>query len=235
MSSLKALVDELLSDEGYVSGRRRFPRTITLEDALLVVEGLQATLDQAARARAEAAAQRGQALACAAGCSGCCEEPVMVFLPEAARVALFLNRPENAATRQAFLDAYAAWRARAGDGPERLATVFATGDERAHLEAYIGEWKKRNLCAFNQGGLCTVYAVRPLVCRNAHAVGTSAHCVGDDPSGLSAIRLKVPEVDRFVEKARACVRALHHALGGPRLRPAALCEAVYALLTSDHP
>ena len=41
----------------------------------------------AAAARASAATDLGKPLACGPGCSGCCEELVMIFRPEALRIA----------------------------------------------------------------------------------------------------------------------------------------------------
>lgn len=154
----------------------------------------------------------------------------MVFRPEAVRIARWLRRSENAATRQAFLDGYAAWKAKVGDGPERLAELFRTGDEPGHVAEYIAQWKRRIPCAFLRDGLCTIYAVRPLVCRNAHAVGTADRCYGDSADETPPVRIAADDVDSFVETSRGRIRAAHHALGAPRQTPAGLCDAVYALL-----
>ena len=78
--------------------------------------------------------------------------------------------------------------------------------------------------------MCTVYAVRPILCRNAHATDTAAHCYGDDPSGIPASHLDFKPLDDLVRSARALMRATHHAIGGPRRRPTALCVAVHELL-----
>jgi Fe-S-cluster containining protein len=228
---LRALFDELVSNEGYVSGRRSFPRTLTADDAVAMAAELHTDLDGAAAARARAATRLHKPLACGPGCSGCCEEMVMVFRPEALRIARWLALPVNAAAKQQFLDAYPAWKAAVGDAPTTLATAFKSGSEPGYLEAFTAQWRKRILCAFNQGGLCTIYDVRPLVCRNAHAVGTSSHCVGDDPENLPAMRIASPELDVWMENARGALRAAHHAIGGPKQRPASVCEAVYELLT----
>jgi hypothetical protein len=229
---LLSLAHELASDPEYVTGRKRYPGTVTPDDAAEIAAGLQRQMDDAADARAEHAAARGLPLACGPGCTGCCEEPVMVFLPEAIAIARWLGLPENAAARDAFLEAYRSWRERAAEIPARLADAFAAGDGQGVMDLHVAHWRKRILCPFNQGGLCSIYAARPLLCRNAHAVATSAHCYGDDVSGLSATRIKTRVVDEFFDNARAAVRALHHALGGPRMRPEALPDAVYALLTS---
>jgi Fe-S-cluster containining protein len=189
-------------------------------------------MDGAAAARAERAAADGTPLACGAGCTGCCEELVLVFLPEAHAVARWLDRPENAPARRAFLDAYPAWTQRAGDAPASLAAAFAAGDEDAFTELHVAQWRRRLLCAFNRDGLCTIYPVRPMLCRNAHAAFTSAHCYGDDPSGEPVVHLRARAVEEFVDNVRAFTRAAHHALGGPRREPRALCDQVYLLLSS---
>lgn len=232
---LQDLANELVSDPGYISGRRRFPRTINLEDALAIVDAFHGAMDEAARFRAAQAEQRGRPVACHAGCAGCCEEPVMIFLPEALRIASFLLQPENAAIKQAFLDAYPRWKEKAGDGPQRLSDLFRAGDAKGHFHEFVAQWRKRNLCAFNSEGLCTIYSVRPLVCRNAHAVGTAEHCVGDDQSGGSAVRIADPRVDNFFEKGRKTLRALHHALGGETLATGSVCEWVHDILTRQNP
>lgn len=227
---LQRLVAELTADRAYATGRRAFPRTVSVDDALAIVGEVHLTMDDGAAARADAAQKLGRPLACARGCSGCCEELVMVFRAEALRVARWLERPENAAVRQRFLEAYPTWRDRVGDGPRRVADAFSSGDEAAHLALHVEQWQKRVLCAFNQDGACTIYPVRPLLCRNAHAVETSAYCTAGHPSGRTPTRLRSDELDAWVEQARGLLRALHHAIGGPRQRQAALCEAVHELL-----
>jgi hypothetical protein len=227
------LAQELAADRGYASGKREFRGTVTADDAVAIAEAIHESVDEAAAARAAAAEQLGRPLACGAGCTGCCEELVMVFEPEALRVARWLERPENAGAKEAFLAAFDAWKGRVGDAPDRLAAAFASGDVSAHLREHTAQWQRRILCAFNRDGLCTVYEVRPLLCRNAHALDTPARCYGDEPSGKAAVRLDSDDVDRFIDHARATLRAVHHAIGGKRLHPASLCEAVHALVTAS--
>lgn len=228
--ALRKLFDELIADPKYIDGRKSFPRTLTVDDAVRITAYLHDELDEFAAARAEAARRAHRPLACKSGCSACCEELVMVFLPEAERVARWLELPANAAAKAAFLAAYPTWRARVGDAPERHAEIFARGDDAGLLAAHIEHWQKRILCAFNQDGRCTVYPARPLFCRDAHAVDTAERCASDNLSGLSPVRMQSPDLDRFMADARGRLRAAHHALGGPRLRPTALCEAVYQQL-----
>jgi Fe-S-cluster containining protein len=224
------LLEELVSNPGYAEGRRSFPRTVTPVDALTVTGMLHATVDAGCEARADTARARHLTIACVEGCNHCCEQPVMVFLPEAIRIAEWLKLEEHRAAREAFLAAYPAWRERAGDGFDRIAA--ASGRE-ARLEAHLEQWRRKVMCAFNAGGRCTIYDVRPLLCRNAHALGTNERCKAEAYAGALPEALHFGPLDRFVEKAQAADRAMHHALGGAKNRKQALCIAVYELLTSD--
>jgi Fe-S-cluster containining protein len=228
---LRALFDELISEAGYISGRRSFPRTLTSDDAVAIAADLHDELDTAAAARALAASRQRTPLACGPGCNGCCEELVMVFRPEALRIARWLEEPAQAAVKQRFLDAYPAWKARVGDAPSMIALRFTSADDPGFTEALTAQWRKRILCAFNHDGMCTVYDVRPLACRNAHAIGTATHCVGDDPEGVPATRIASPQLDAWLARARGAMAAAHHAIGGPRQRAASVCDAVYELLS----
>jgi Fe-S-cluster containining protein len=228
--ALAELARELVSSPDYVSGARPFPRRLSEEDAVALAAAMHAAMDAATAARAAAGARAGTPVVCAPGCDACCEEPIMVFLPEAARVARWLERPENAAARRAFRAAFPRWRAQVGEDPSRLADAFQQADDDAVLAAHLEQWRKRVPCAFDVDGTCAVYPVRPLVCRNAHATGTSSRCRIDDPSHVPVARLRARSFDDFLDGARACLRAAHHAAGGPRLRPEALCVAVDALL-----
>jgi Fe-S-cluster containining protein len=226
---LQRLVTELMSDAGYATGRRAFPRTLVPADALLVSQKLQEAVDEGTTVRAQRAAADGLTIACGPGCNYCCEQLVMVWLPEAMRVADFLRRPENQAARQAFLDTYPRWRAQMGDKPELIADLTARQATGEHLREHIAQWRKRVLCAFNQDGLCTVYEARPIVCRACHALDTNEHCRGDTSDTIPA-SVRFQPLDDFVDRAAAIHTAMHHALGGQVRRTVALCQAVYELL-----
>jgi len=166
--------------------------------------------------RSAAAEARGLPLACARGCNACCEEPVIVEEPEALAAARWLESEEGAAARARFGDGYARWRAQAGDAPERLAALSADGNAREAYEAeHRALWRKRVLCAFNLDGECAIYPVRPLLCREAHAVETRARCAAD--SLVPARRLTFRPVDEFMGRAAFLLRAVHRAV---RERPA---------------
>jgi len=223
---LDALIGQLLSDPAYASGRRAFPRTVSREDADAIADLVQREVDRGVTARAESAARDGMRIACCRGCTGCCEEMVLVYAAEAERIAAWLRRPENATVREGFQSRYLGWRKSVADAPARLTELVSRDDQEGYETAHVTQWRRRVLCAFNVDGDCSIYDVRPVACRNAHAVDTAEHCVGDDPSGASATRLQFKPLDDFLARVRRLERATHHALGQAPKRPEALCDAV---------
>ena len=195
------------------------------EEAIAFARALQEEVDRGADARAAQIQRQGLTLACGRGCCDCCEEPVMVYRPESLAVAAWLELPEQAAVRDAFVAAYPAWKERAGDTPARLSAL--TG-QKGYLAAHIEGWRKRVLCAFNQNGDCTIYPVRPITCRNAHALDTSDRCNGSSP--LPAARVTFVPLDSFITRTRPALAEAHDAAGGPEGRLEALCDVVHEKL-----
>ncbi len=125
---------------------------------------------------------------------------------------------------------YPAWKAATGSTAGQMADCSAKGDRAAYMELHVAHWRKRIMCAFNRDGACSIYPARPLTCRNAHAVETSALCSGANDGTRPAQRLEFAPLDDYLSSANKALRAAHYALGEQRNRPAALCEAVYGQL-----
>jgi hypothetical protein len=228
---LGRIVYELRSEVGYATGERRFAGELTTDDAADIADVLHEKMDDGTAARARLAVEHGVKIACGRGCTGCCEEMVIVPLPEALAVARWLARPENAERRAAFVAAYARWRAAAGDAPERLAALTVHNRDRAdYTKAHVEYWRRRNLCAFNQDGDCTIYPVRPMVCRDAHAIETNERCFGDYAGGEPAGHIRYTPLVELVDKASHLLQAAHNALSDEPNRHEALCSAVVRLL-----
>ena len=225
---LGSLIEQLLGDNAYASGRRSFPRTVTREDAATIAEVIHREVDRGVEARAAAAREDGTTIACGRGCNHCCAELVLAYRPEALEIAAWLGREENRAVRERFVAAYDGWLAAIGDAGETLSALVAS-DPEAYKEAHSLQYRKRIMCAFNVDGDCSIYPVRPAVCRNAHAADTAERC-RPEHTGPAPTRLAFVPLDSFLAKARRLERAAHHAVGGPRNRPQALCTAVKTLL-----
>jgi Fe-S-cluster containining protein len=229
------LIADLQSEPGYATGRRAYPRTVTLPDTLAVVARLFEEVDRGVAARAEAARRGGVAIACRRGCNACCAEPIMVLVPTAIAVASWLAEPAHAGERSRFLAAYPAWREAVGDGLDRLAELTGGPDREAQAAAHTAHQRRRILCPFNHEGDCGIYPVRPTVCRNAHAVDTADYCAGDHPSGKAATRLAFVPLDELLRHVRRTEQALHFAIGARQLRLTALPDLVHTLLTGAGP
>jgi Fe-S-cluster containining protein len=219
---LSALVDRLARGEAGPE--------VTADQACAIAEALTEELEEGTRMRAEVARARGMTIACGVGCAACCEEPVLVYLPEAHRIARFLARPDSRAAREAFVSGHARWRAGLGDAPERLAELAVRDADRDAYEAlHRATWRRGVACAFLVDGACSVYPARPLVCRNAHAIETSERCSGK--SLVPATRLTFGPVDDFLGRAAFLLRQAHDRMEGARAgRSEALPDLVKGLL-----
>lgn len=225
---LTRLVTELAADPRYATGSRRFPLPISSEEAIAIAAAFAEEFDAGTSQRAALAARQGLAIYCKAGCSTCCEIMVMIYRPEALAIAAWLKQPENQEARAQFLAAYPAWRAAVGDTPERLSRLFAAGQQTEYDALHLEQWRKRVLCAFNRDGKCTIYPVRPLACRNAHALDTDANCRADSPRPAAAVSF-VP-LARLLKDATRVLRAAHNATTPRRHEQQSICAFVHSLL-----
>jgi hypothetical protein len=228
---LGRLVETLGQSREYAIGARRFPGRVHDQDAADIVAALAEEVDAGCAARADAATAAGYTIACKSGCTSCCEVLVLVWSPEAIAIARWLAAPERAEERARFLAAYETWRAGVGDLPERVSERFVARDTQGYDAIMLDAWRRRVLCAFNHEGRCEIYPVRPLGCRNAHALDTADRCTADR---APAAALEFVPLDRLMQSATQLLRAAHNAAGGERPverhRIESVCEAVHRLL-----
>jgi Fe-S-cluster containining protein len=224
---LLVLIAELTSRPGYIHGDLPFPRPVSRADAIAIADDVQRAVDMGTSLRAEVVAKQGEIIACRAGCSACCEQLVMIWAGEAELIADWLRAPENADIRQKFVDAYASWRDALGDSIDRIIAFTDAGDTKEQFAALVAHWRRHVVCAFNRDGLCTIYPVRPVLCRSYHALDTSDNCRPADDTGSAATHMYFKPLEEFLDKTRSLAMAVHHAVGGPKGRPEPLCTAVH--------
>lgn len=198
-------------------------------EAAALARALHDEMDAGVAARERAIAASGHRLACARGCSACCEIVLMSYETEALAVARWLARPEESEARAQFAAAYPRWRAAVGDLADRAREGAARGDPGAVGAAASEAALRHVLCAFNRGGECTIYPVRPNVCRGCHALDSADHCRAGNPAGERPTVMEFPPLDEFMARTRPLHMAAHAALRGSAA-PEPLCDAVHRLL-----
>jgi Fe-S-cluster containining protein len=205
------------------ANKRRLP-VVTAADAAGLVELLHHQLDEAIEQRGVDAERLGMKIACARGCNACCTTPVVVGEHEAIAVARWLRQPDHAPIRERFLARYPAWRAALGALIEEVAQA---PDEDAREARGVAYRARAAMCPFNDAGDCSIYPVRPSLCRKAHALGTDAAC--RDPEG-ELDYFAHPAVEETYQSQEGLRTVLHHALR-PGRRGDALPKAVVRQLT----
>ena len=122
--------------------------------AITFVRNLQTGIDQVV----SAAINQGVALACKVGCNYCCSARVEAIAPEVFRIAR-----EIAARPAEEINAHI----------ERLRDYVA-------MPSAVAPWQQRRPCPFLIDDLCSIYEVRPGVCRKAHSLDV-AKCAANAP------------------------------------------------------
>lgn len=156
----------------------------TTEDILPVLQGLSDLFVARAKARV---AREGKAISCRAGCAACCRQLVPVSGAEArhlARLVAAMPEPRRSQVRARF-DAVLAALDAAGM-LERLtdpAGVTAAGEGIDYLRLGLD-------CPFLDGGTCSIYADRPLTCREFLVTSPPEHCATPETGRIEGVRLE---------------------------------------------
>jgi Fe-S-cluster containining protein len=199
--------------------RKRLP-VVATADAAGLVALMHDQLDQAIELRSAYLAEHGMTQACDRGCVACCSGPVVVGEAEAAAVALWLSAHPEVQAR--FLAAYPPWRAALGS---LIEDIFTAEDRDQAARQYR---ERRVLCPFNEAGDCTIYEVRPALCRKTHALTSREPC---SVIGGQIEYLGHPAVEGAYEQQQPMRELLHQSLA-PTRRDDLLGKAVLRRLTS---
>ncbi len=119
------------------------------------VRNLQTGIDQVV----SVAVEEGVALACKAGCNHCCSAQVEAIEPEIFRIA----------------------REIASRSPEEISALIERLRMYGAVPSDAAPWSRRTPCPFLADDLCSIYEVRPGVCRKAHSLDV-AKCAENSPT-----------------------------------------------------
>lgn len=213
----------------HARGLRTHLPVIQPDDVVAIVVAAHNSVDVFTERRAETVANEGSSIACSSGCSACCAIAVMVPEPEALLVARWLSTDANLAAREHFLAAYPSWYEAIGKDAERIRTLHALGRTQDAERVYFKLRERRVMCAFNRDGACTVYPVRPSVCRNVHALDSSDHCQPGAEHGPTVMAFEPMDrlLDQVLQLMALAQDAMHRDAGGA---PDVLCNGVARLL-----
>jgi Fe-S-cluster containining protein len=144
------------------------------KDLLPVLWGIA---DAVVRARAETVAALGRGVSCRAGCSACCRQLVPISRTEARHVADVVTalEPER---RAVILARFAAAKEKleAAGLLRRLAVLSAPGNPDPPVALAADYFRAGVDCPFLEHGSCSIYADRPLRCREYVVVSPAAWC-----------------------------------------------------------
>ncbi len=189
-------------------------------DAARMIREMYGELDDAIARRD---AEIGARMACHEGCNACCNSPVLVTEGEAVAIAEWLREPAHADVHRRFNVAYPAWR-------DALKDLLATSDP-SDTEWMLSVQRRHVMCAFNHEGSCTIYPVRPALCRRTHALDTNENCASET---VPAKCYEHPETEQVFDAQRPQRFALHKALR-PGHHLELLCAAVHRTSKASGP
>lgn len=184
----------------------------TEERKRVTLRVLQACSDTASRTLTELAAT-GVVPSCKPGCAHCCRLEIPLSRAEGEVIVDWLHANRSADELEAVRDRLRAWL---GWYRTEYHSLIAAGLSRPDAFA-----KHAPLCALNVDGSCTVYPVRPALCRNFHVSSPVSEC---DPATstrepdimfevMRAVRPHIFELQDFVARQGGDYFATVHLIG----------------------
>lgn len=137
---------------------------------------------------------------CGKGCSFCCYQPIKCTDPEWEMIQDFIEKMTDAVLIQRIVRNAVSWF----DCFDRIVPKNITVDQ-FQLEAYEKKMQEHRIaCPFLIDGICSIYSVRPFVCRG-HSVRESVDLCSQNP-----LRMGDGE-SRSI--ALAALKEIHHRIG----------------------
>jgi Fe-S-cluster containining protein len=165
---------------GFTVGEERFEEHVPVIDGPARPRDLVRTaqfLAEAIVARAVRATNgRGEAISCRKGCGACCRQVVPVSQPEARQIADLLEQLPPARRAELKLRfERARERLATTDLPERMAHAEQL-DDASRQQLAVDYFKLGVACPFLEDESCSIYADRPLVCREYLVTTPAENC-----------------------------------------------------------
>lgn len=164
-----------------------------------MLPALRALCNQVVDGVEETARKNGSDISCRAGCGACCRQYVPISPAEARMIAELVERmPEERKTRLKRRFSEAAERFRASAVKENAMNYnrLPTDERIAMIKDYF---RLGIACPFLEDESCSIYADRPLICREYLVISSPEHCATLDEGGIRRLQLPVSVAQTFSE------------------------------------
>jgi Fe-S-cluster containining protein len=171
-----------------------------VRDRIEVARAAMAACDEAIDTELAELATRGVAPTCSKGCAHCCRQEISVTRAEAEAIVGWIETAWTPAARAALADRIRAWlawyrtegRERVAGGQTREAALYEHGPS----------------CVALQDDACSIYPVRPMMCRIHFVRSTPDACRQKaDPRMVAAPVVVLPSIHRVTQPAILRIRA----------------------------
>lgn len=149
-----------------------------MNDISVAVDTLYNALDGALETLHQDARNKGTPITCSKGCSYCCNQPVACSIPESIFIVTHLN--ENPDTLEHFLSRYQTWRGKFD--PYKYSEIMnkqfhamINGKSEGPELRLFAEFNCAE-CPFLKDNACSIYPVRPTVCRGMLSIDDPEKC-----------------------------------------------------------
>jgi Fe-S-cluster containining protein len=136
-------------------------------------------------------AEAGQRISCKAGCGACCRQMVPVSIFEAEALAAWIRTlPE--ARRQELAGRFhqALLKLAAAGLIDRMVNEDWLSETASARQMNLDYFYQRVPCPFLENESCSIYPIRPLVCREFLVSSAPEHCA--DPAALQTVLVRLP-------------------------------------------
>ncbi len=164
-------------------------RSMSMLELLPVLQEFTGTVVQMAEQVAE---REGKTISCCAGCDACCSQLVPISPVEARHLeqtVAAMSEPKQSAIRKRFTEAIA--RLQETGMLEQLEAVMDANNVEATERQRIGDdyFQVGLACPFLEEGSCSIYADRPLICREYLVTSPAVHCESPTPETIDMLPL----------------------------------------------
>ncbi|MBI4523613.1 MAG: YkgJ family cysteine cluster protein [Deltaproteobacteria bacterium] len=190
------------------------PKTMQLKDLLPLARDLS---DAVVNAESKTVAESGKKISCRKGCGACCRQLVAISVIEAeslAQVVAAMPPERQALVRARFAEAARRLEEnglldRHDPGGDRSLLVKGCGSRQASLQELSRLYFKLRIpCPFLENESCSIYADRPMVCREYHVTSPAERCgkLFEEP---------VDRIDMPIRLGDVLTRTAHKSMGTP--------------------